>query len=240
MADNLTILDAGSVTRTVAFDELAGSVFIPRAKIAWGIDGSSVDASATNPLPVTIHTAAGVEVTFGDSAQLPPSTGRQTIANSLATVPTSQGFDSVLVPTVTNGAYAANDVIGGLLTIDTGLAVDQPFVLNELVFAFKSAVTPSLVAHIFEAAPTAMADNAAYTLGTVADVFKLRASLPVAALGGYLTDHGTPNTYRLQNINLVMLPVSGTNDFYIYLQDTTGVTLTSTSDLQVRACGMAV
>lgn len=152
-----------------------------------------------------------------------------------------QGFDLTVTPTVSAGAYSANDIMGALMEFDTGIGSNAPFILNELQFAFKSAVTPSLLAVIFEADPTGTTktDNAAYSLAA-ADVFKVRAALPVNFLGGYLTDHGTPNTIRLANINLVMKPATGTSKFYMLVIDLTGVTLTSTSDLQVRATGSGV
>lgn len=152
------------------------------------------------------------------------------------------GFDVVVAPAVTAGAYSANDIMGGLLTFTVpNVANGGYFLLNELQFSFKAAVTPSLLAVIFSADPssTTKTDNAAYSLNA-ADAFKVRASLPVNALGGYLTDHGTPNTIRLPNINLIMKADGATRCFYMLLVDLTGVTLASTSDLQVRACGSGV
>src|SRR4051812_8128931 len=52
MADNITI--AGAI---YAYDDLGGGVFIPRIKLGFGVDGSNVDASASNPLP-TVQTGA--------------------------------------------------------------------------------------------------------------------------------------------------------------------------------------
>lgn len=55
MADNVAIT-AGAGT-TIASDDIGG-VQYQRTKLAWGVDGSAVDASATNPLPVTAPAAA--------------------------------------------------------------------------------------------------------------------------------------------------------------------------------------
>lgn len=55
MADNVAIT-AGAGT-TIAADDISG-VLYQRTKLAWGVDGSAVDASATNPLPVTAPPAA--------------------------------------------------------------------------------------------------------------------------------------------------------------------------------------
>jgi len=53
MVDNVAIT-AGSGT-AIAADDLSG-VYYQRVKISWGVDGSAVDASASNPFPVVINT----------------------------------------------------------------------------------------------------------------------------------------------------------------------------------------
>lgn len=145
-------------------------------------------------------------------------------------------FDVTVTPTVTNGAYSAGDIIGGLITIDTGISGNKPIIVNEIVVALKAAVTPSLTAILLEASPasTTTTDNAAYSLNA-ADVFKVRAAIPISTL----YDHGTPNTYSSGAINRVMGQVPDQRYFYMLLVDATGVTLTSTSDLQVRVTGRA-
>ncbi len=55
MADNVAVT-AGAGT-TIASDDIGG-VQYQRTKLAWGVDGAAVDASATNPLPVTAPPAA--------------------------------------------------------------------------------------------------------------------------------------------------------------------------------------
>lgn len=150
------------------------------------------------------------------------------------------GFSVTLTPTVTNGAYSAGDIMGGLLTFaNVAQAIDKPFVLQEVQFGFKAAVTPSLLIVFLEADPTGttQTDNAVYSLAA-ADTFKVVAALPVNSLGGYLTDHGTPNTIRLGNLGIPMKPVSGTRNILALLVDLTGVTLTSTADLRVRVGGV--
>lgn len=152
------------------------------------------------------------------------------------------GFDVVVAPAVTAGAYSAGDIMGGLMTFTVPNAANGGhFLLTELQFAFKAAVTPSLLGVIFSSDPTntTKTDNAAYNLNA-ADAFKVRRALPVNSLGGYLTDHGTPNTITLPGINLVMRADGATRQFYMLLVDLTGVTLASVSDLQVRACGTGV
>lgn len=142
-------------------------------------------------------------------------------------------FDIKVVPTVTNGAYSAGDIMGGLLTFATGLSAEKKILLNRVLIAIKAAVTPALTLHIFDADPssTTKTDNAAYSLNA-GDVFKLIASYPVTAT---VVDHGTPNTYVIEDINDVMPGPT----FYGLLVDGTGVTLTSTGDVQLRASGVS-
>ena len=52
MADNVTALaNTGTGTDVFATDDIGG-VNYPRTKVGFGVDGSYVDASATDPLPV--------------------------------------------------------------------------------------------------------------------------------------------------------------------------------------------
>lgn len=148
-------------------------------------------------------------------------------------------FDVAVVPTVTNGAYSAGDIVGGLMTFAVGRVPGEPVIITGMEFNFKAAVAPSLQAVLFNADPsvTTKTDNAAYSLAA-ADAHKVRKAIPVNSLGGYLVDHGTPNTISIEGLNIVMSPGDGTLNIYMLLIDLTGVTLTSTSDLQVRVCGI--
>jgi hypothetical protein len=57
MADNIQVTQG---TGTVMATDDIGSVQYPRVKVSWGVDGSAVDASATNPFPVDTLAALGV------------------------------------------------------------------------------------------------------------------------------------------------------------------------------------
>lgn len=155
----------------------------------------------------------------------------------------SAGFSVAVAPTVTNGAYSAGDIVGGLLEFDlVAPAADRPFILQDVQIVVKSAVVPSLLLVLFNADPTGTTktDNAAYSLA-VADIFKVIAalSMPYLSATGW-TDHGTPNSIRAGSLAIPMLPATGTRKIYGLLIDLTGVTLGSTSDLQVRLSGTGV
>lgn len=150
------------------------------------------------------------------------------------------GFDVAVTPTVTNGAYSAGDIMGALMTFaNVARAIDEPIVVTGVQISCKAAVVPSLTLVLLNADPTntTKTDNAAYSLNA-ADAFKVIKALPLVTLGAAWVDHGTPNTLSLDNLGIVCKPVSGGRDIYGLLVDGTGVTLTSTSDIQVRLRGI--
>lgn len=145
------------------------------------------------------------------------------------------GFDVAVAPTVTAGAYSAGDIMGALMSFPTGAGRGAAVIVNDITVMLKAAVTPSLKFVLLTADPssTTKTDNAAYSLNA-ADAFKVRQTIPVTTL----MDHGTPNEYSSGPVNLVVVPGGDTDVLYGLLIDGTGVTLTSTSDVQVRMTGI--
>lgn len=147
-------------------------------------------------------------------------------------------FDELVSPAVTNGAYSAGDVIGGFLQVDVAEEVDRPVLILGCQVIFKAAVQPNLRAILFGIIPASLlADNAAYSLSG-ADALCVRKSLSSVNLGASYTSHGTPKSISLAPAPFVMKPISGTKKVGLYIVDDTGVTLTSTSDMQVRLSGL--
>ena len=106
------------------------------------------------------------------------------------------GFDVPVVPTVTNGAYSAGDIVGALMEFDNLVPVnDAALVVTGIQIVSKAAVTPTWSFIILNADPssTTKTDNAAYSLNA-ADAFKVLKSLT----GFTLFDHGTPNSWSLE------------------------------------------
>lgn len=208
------------------------------AVVSWVPDTGSPDAGA---VPVHIITDGTLVASLG--AGTAATAQRATLASDDPAVtalgPLGYSFDVVVTPTVTNGPYSAGDIMGALMTFNVARANDKGIILQEIQIALKAAVTPSFLLVVFNADPssTTKTDNAAYSLNA-ADTFKVRAAIPINALGGYLTDHGTPNTIRLGNLAIPMKPESGGTNVYVLLIDLTGVTLTSTGDIQVRLSGV--
>jgi hypothetical protein len=143
-------------------------------------------------------------------------------------------IDVAVAPTVTAGAYSAGDIMGGLMTFTVAANAGETVIIDSVQITLKAAVAPSLTLVLFNASPssTTTTDNAAYSLNA-ADAFKLRCALPINSLGGFMVDHGTPNSFHLGNLELVINPDGDGKDIYGLLIDNTGVTLSSTSDVQV-------
>jgi hypothetical protein len=92
-------------------------------------------------------------------------------------------FDKVIeaqvAPTVTAGAYTAEDVVGGLLTFN----ITSPSgcgVINKLVITDDADQKAAGSLYLFNAAPTAIADNAAGELA-IADLKKIATVIAIAA-----------------------------------------------------------
>lgn len=222
MADNVAIT-AGAGT-TLASDDIGG-VQYPRAKLSLGADGSAVDAVA----------GAGA-VSTGVQRVTLASDDPAVVALQATNTQLNWGFSVAVAPTVTAGAYSANDIVGGLLNFaNCARANDETLIITSVVVALKAAVTSTLTLVLFSSDPTAttQTDNAAYSLNA-ADVFKAITNLT----GFTLSDQGTPNVYELRGLSIACKPVSGARNIYGLLIDGTGFTLTSTSDVQVRLNGL--
>lgn len=150
------------------------------------------------------------------------------------------GFDLVDIPATTNGAYSAGDMIGGYRAVEVCEAIDEPVLITGLQVIFKAAVQPNIRAVFFGATPVAsLADNGAYSLDAT-DVLKVRRTLSSVVLGATYNSHGTPKSISLAPQPFVMKPIAGTKNIGYVLVDDTGVTLTSTADMQVRFSGMGI
>lgn len=148
------------------------------------------------------------------------------------------GFDVTTTLATTNGAYAAGDVMGGYLEFTVANINDAPVMIMGLQVVFKAAVQPNLRAVFFGAAPSALlADNDPYTL-TATNALLVRKSLSSVSLGASYTSHGTPKSISLTPNPFVMKPYSGGKKIGVYIIDDSGVTLTSTADMQVRVSGL--
>lgn len=150
-----------------------------------------------------------------------------------------EGFDVTDVPTTTNGAYSAGDVVGGYRTVTLARANDKPILIMGVNVTFKAAVQPNIRVVLFGGTPGAsLADNAAYSL-SAADALLVRRTLSSTILSASYNSHGTPKQIALIPPQpIFMKPISGGKTVGYYLIDDSGVTLTSTTDVQVRFTGL--
>ena len=136
---------------------------------------------------------------------------------------------SVTGLTVTNGAYSAKDVVGGLMTftgaltsgVDTGL-------LQAISMNIKSAQTAVFVLHLFKSQPSTIADNGIFAL-TTADCLLKIASIPVTWVAANGSGSEVMSCYLTSSLNI---PIESTNGvIYGYLVCDSAITLASTSGL---------
>jgi hypothetical protein len=113
--------------------------------------------------------------------------------------------------TVTNGAYTAKDVVGGLITFEPK---DQgaKFLIPSLKLAGVVAIPYTLWILSADIA-TPAADNAAFTI-VAADELKVLGTIPITAVD-YVAAQSAFNIATLKQIGLEIQP-SG-NKFYAYL-----------------------
>lgn len=143
MADNFTFNDP-SGTSTGASDVIS-SVHYPRVKVGWGVDGTFVDTSATNPLPIAPITSI-VRISVDVTRQAADTTQysiNDAISDSTS-APTSGGF------TITSAARASG---GSGYLVGLNVASSNP------------AGTPlSGEVHLFNTSVTNINDNAAFAI----------------------------------------------------------------------------
>lgn len=130
-----------------------------------------------------------------------------------------------LTPTVTNGAYSAGDVIGGLLTFPVGGQNDGGNMARLLIRDADSNAV-DLTAYIYNAEPTAIADNDPFTV-SVADFGKLVGTVNLVStddyyISGLIGDSG--------NVAIPYKTFSG--NVYVYLVG--APTYTGTDKLNVK------
>ncbi|HND56494.1 MAG TPA: hypothetical protein PLV92_28945, partial [Pirellulaceae bacterium] len=120
MADNVTA-NPGSGGAILATDEIGG-VHYPRSKVAHGADGSAIDVSEANPLPVvTLHQPAGFWPGYSGAESVIPDRARVDPDHALVTrgaVLTDEGtfranFANASLAVSIGAVTVASDVVTG-------------------------------------------------------------------------------------------------------------------------------
>ena len=130
-----------------------------------------------------------------------------------------------VTPTVTAGAYGANDVVGGLLTF-SGL---RNGTLQSITICDNAKQAEDYFLVLFESAPTSIADNVPFTIAD-ADLDKIiyQDSLTSSSNSQAFTD----NSYHyLYGLSVPIWSAGGT--VYGFLITTSTPTYAATSDITV-------
>lgn len=134
-------------------------------------------------------------------------------------------------PTITAGAYSANDAVGGLLTFadvtPVGTAGPNGAILGSVIISDLGKQNAILDLVLFKATFTATTDNAAFDPSDT-DILNCIGYVQVSSYASF----NDSSLGTLRNINL---PIPATADGKIYgqLVTRTAPTYTATSDLQI-------
>ena len=108
-------------------------------------------------------------------------------------ITTGWGFDVTQAPTVTNGAYSAGDIVGGLLTFGSVAQYDgQPLVVTGAGSSARRRSTRADADPLQRGPGQHDEDGQRGLFLAAADAFKLVAAIPLSSF----YDHGTPNSWR--------------------------------------------
>lgn len=134
-----------------------------------------------------------------------------------------------VAPTVTAGAYSAKDVVGGLLTFANAVReAGGKGKINTLLLTDLGVTANVLQLWLFDTAPTAIADNAAFDV-LDAELPTVIGVIPIAAADYYVATDNQVACVR--NVGLEFSCV-GTS-LYGYLMCTGTPTYASTADITV-------
>jgi hypothetical protein len=134
----------------------------------------------------------------------------------------------VLTPTVTAGAYSANDVMGGLLEFP--MPHNSSGFVRSVQITTDDGETMACKLHLYVSAPTAFADNAAHA-PTINDLRNRFAQISIAA-ADYVTINGNAQATVSTNTSLDF-EVTNQNAVFGYLVADATPTFAATTDLTV-------
>lgn len=144
----------------------------------------------------------------------------------------NQLFDQQLALTGTAGAYSANDIYHGLISVDLGLGADVHAFVTTLILDDDDNIGAACKLHLFSAAPSVIADNGAASFSK-ADRAKRRLVIPIAA-ADYVTVGGKKQAFLQEKSLTIRLP-GGV--LYAYLTLDATPTFTSTTPLTLGIAG---
>lgn len=139
-----------------------------------------------------------------------------------------------LIPTVSNGAiYAANDVIGDLLTLSNLAPAGQGIRLHSIIIGDKDAQNVDYVLTLFDEAPTAIADNAAITTLNDNDLAKIIYEKIIDA-ATYRRTYTANSKHEVTGLDVPLVSYRSEGHIYAYLWTTGTPTYTSTTAISLK------
>lgn len=156
--------------------------------------------------------------------------GSATDVGSANPLPTRvEGVTVSQTPTITAGAYSAEDAVGGLLTFAAAVrTTGKHGKLNTVVLKDKAFVKNVLELWLFDSDPTVAADNAAFTF-TDGNIAKCVGIVPIAAANYYIAADNQIAIVQLTNFQFNCAATS----LYGQLKCTGTPTYAGTTDLTV-------
>ena len=150
-------------------------------------------------------------------------------SNPLPVVSKKSKRVSVTGLTVTNGAYSAKNVVGGLLIFNEALTngVDTGL-LQSVSMNVKSSQTSVFVLHLFKQQPSNISNNTAFAL-TTADCLLKIASIPVTWVSTNGSGSQVLSSYLTASLNIPIESTEGV--IYGYLVCDSDISLSSSSDI---------
>lgn len=156
--------------------------------------------------------------------------GSATDVSSASPLPTNRvGVTVSATPTVTAGAYSAEDAVGGEMTFAAAVrATGGHGKLNTVILKDKAFVKNVLELWLFSATITEAADNAAFDISD-ADLANCVGVVPIAAANYYIGNDNQVAIVQLTNFQFTCAATS----LFGQLKCTGTPTYASTSDLTV-------
>lgn len=167
------------------------------------------------------------------------ATGDGTAADPITPrVISNHSFKQTAALVTTNGAYAADDYVGGLITLtDIARVALGGVLIQSVAVQFKSTQSTALTLLIFDADPdsTTIADNGALVIAA-ADIFKVKAAIPISQYA----DLGANGVIaEVTDLNLLVKPAAGRTLYAVLVTDEI-ITLGSTADVSVDIKGLLI
>ena len=191
-------ISSGSVVVTSGGITVDGTVAVSSGSIVV-TNVVEVDATGQGDVPITLDSEV-VEVDATGQGDIPITLDGEAVVLGAGEAHVGQvGGEGITIsqtPTVTAGAYAAGDAVGGLLTFaNAGRASTLGGVIKDLLILDDAGQDVELELWLFNATFTAMADNAAWA-PSEADLRKLVGIISTA--DGAWFAAGTPSVARVE------------------------------------------